>query len=50
MQVPLDLFGVRGHYHASAAAARAGLLVRRAVGSSVCAAGIEQAGKFRVPA
>ena len=46
----LDLIGVRWHYHASAAAARAGLLVKRAAGSSVCATGVEQAGKFLVPA
>ena len=46
----LDLISVRWHYHASAAAARAGLLVRRAAGSLVCAAGVEQAGKFLVPA
>jgi len=50
MQVPLVLIGVRWRYHASAAAARAGLLVRRAAGSSVCAAGVEQPGKFLVPA
>ena len=46
----LDLIGVRWHYHASAAATRAALLVRRAVGSSDCTAGVEQARKFLVPA